>query len=219
MTHAGEDDYESLPNSSMSVNMMAGALAGITEHCIMYPVDSIKTRMQVLQTGTLYSSLSAAFSRVASSEGAVSLWRGVTSMVLGAGPSHALYFATYEQCKVLFGADGDDHAHLATGNHSILSISYILCRIWNRFWFISSFFFLNSCRRCLRYHCRRWSDEPFWCHQATHATAFQHVQECHWCCCPDLPPGRFFCLLCLVPHHPCHVCALPVPAFHGVWVL
>jgi hypothetical protein len=37
-----EDDYEAIPNSSMAVNMMAGSLAGITEHVVMYPFDAIK---------------------------------------------------------------------------------------------------------------------------------------------------------------------------------
>lgn len=36
-------DYESLgANSTMGQNAIAGALAGIGEHCIMYPVDSIR---------------------------------------------------------------------------------------------------------------------------------------------------------------------------------
>ncbi len=39
-----EDDYESLPTSSVYVNMFAGALAGITEHVALYPVDSIKVQ-------------------------------------------------------------------------------------------------------------------------------------------------------------------------------
>lgn len=30
------------------------------------------------------------------------LWRGVYSVVMGAGPAHALHFATYEFCKVRF---------------------------------------------------------------------------------------------------------------------
>ncbi|RUO95705.1 hypothetical protein BC936DRAFT_143408 [Jimgerdemannia flammicorona] len=44
MMDAVEDhDYESLgANSSMLANAIAGALAGIAEHSIMYPVDSIK---------------------------------------------------------------------------------------------------------------------------------------------------------------------------------
>jgi solute carrier family 25 iron transporter 28/37 len=38
-----EYDYESLgANATLSQDAMAGALAGIAEHCAMYPVDSIK---------------------------------------------------------------------------------------------------------------------------------------------------------------------------------
>lgn len=38
-----EYDYESLGgNTTMTQNAIAGALAGIAEHCAMYPVDSIK---------------------------------------------------------------------------------------------------------------------------------------------------------------------------------
>jgi len=35
-------DYESLPTNSVAVHMTAGAVAGIMEHCIMYPFDSVK---------------------------------------------------------------------------------------------------------------------------------------------------------------------------------
>ena len=38
-----EDDYESLPETATSVDhMVAGAAAGIMEHCIIYPVDVVK---------------------------------------------------------------------------------------------------------------------------------------------------------------------------------
>ena len=38
-----EDDYESLPpNASTTDHMIAGAAAGVMEHCIIYPVDVIK---------------------------------------------------------------------------------------------------------------------------------------------------------------------------------
>ena len=37
------DDYESLPPSTpLYVSCCAGALAGVAEHCAMYPVDSVK---------------------------------------------------------------------------------------------------------------------------------------------------------------------------------
>lgn len=36
------DDYEVLPSTNVSVNMTAGAIAGVLEHCVMYPLDSVK---------------------------------------------------------------------------------------------------------------------------------------------------------------------------------
>ncbi|KAL1929687.1 hypothetical protein VTP01DRAFT_1825 [Rhizomucor pusillus] len=94
-----EYEYESLgANSTMAQNAIAGAFAGIGEHCLMYPVDSIKTRMQVLSASTTIR-----WSRT-------KLWRGVFSVVLGAGPAHALHFATFEHCKERFSAsEGSQH--------------------------------------------------------------------------------------------------------------
>jgi len=43
------DDYEGLPeNTPATTHMLAGATAGITEHCIMYPVDCIKVSERLL---------------------------------------------------------------------------------------------------------------------------------------------------------------------------
>lgn len=39
------DDYEQLPTTSVATNMTAGAIAGILEHCVMYPLDSVKVRV------------------------------------------------------------------------------------------------------------------------------------------------------------------------------
>ena len=38
------DDYETLPSTSVYTHMVAGAFAGIMEHCVMYPLDSVKVR-------------------------------------------------------------------------------------------------------------------------------------------------------------------------------
>lgn len=37
-----EDLYESLPTASPTTHMLAGSFAGVMEHCVMYPVDSVK---------------------------------------------------------------------------------------------------------------------------------------------------------------------------------
>ena len=37
------DDYESLPESTpLYISSLAGATAGVAEHCVMYPLDSVK---------------------------------------------------------------------------------------------------------------------------------------------------------------------------------
>ncbi|KAI8817646.1 mitochondrial carrier domain-containing protein [Fimicolochytrium jonesii] len=110
-----EVDYEVLPTTSVATNMLAGALAGITEHTVMYPLDSVKTRMQVLSPSpqAIYTGVANALSRISTAEGASTLWRGVTSVIVGAGPAHALYFATYEKCKEVFSSKDNIHNHLA----------------------------------------------------------------------------------------------------------
>ncbi|KAH9924782.1 mitochondrial carrier domain-containing protein [Fomitopsis serialis] len=84
MEVAEEIEYEGLdPN--------AGLAAGITEHAVMFPVDSIKTRMQVFATSpsAVYTGIGNAFTRISSTEGMRALWRGVSSVIMGAGPAHA----------------------------------------------------------------------------------------------------------------------------------
>lgn len=46
-----------------------------------------QTRMQVLSSETSFRSSGG------------HLWRGIYSVILGAGPAHALHFATFEYCK------------------------------------------------------------------------------------------------------------------------
>ncbi|TFY75031.1 hypothetical protein EWM64_g8981 [Hericium alpestre] len=101
-------EYEGLsPNAGLGVNMMAGALAGITEHSVMFPIDSIKTRMQVFSASpaAVYTGIGNAFTRISSTEGLRVLWRGVSSVILGAGPAHAVHFGTYEAVKDLTGGN------------------------------------------------------------------------------------------------------------------
>ncbi|EQB53551.1 hypothetical protein CGLO_06713 [Colletotrichum gloeosporioides Cg-14] len=100
--------YESLPpNFSLVQNMAAGAFAGIAEHTVMYPIDAIKTRMQVLNPNpsAVYNGVIQGTYRIASREGVLSLWRGMSSVVAGAGPAHAVYFATYEAVKHVMGGN------------------------------------------------------------------------------------------------------------------
>lgn len=44
------EDYETLPSASVGVHMTAGAFAGIMEHCVMYPLDSVKVIKLIIRT-------------------------------------------------------------------------------------------------------------------------------------------------------------------------
>ena len=100
-------------------HMLAGALAGTTEHCAMFPLDTIKTRMQTAVRGIAVSpavartaGATAAAAEIHShfnpvsamrhatralmrAEGVAGLYRGISAVGIGAGPAHAVYFATY----------------------------------------------------------------------------------------------------------------------------
>ncbi|KAI9250263.1 carrier protein [Sporodiniella umbellata] len=109
-------EYESLgSNTTMAQNALAGALAGIAEHCVMYPIDSIKTRMQVI------SSAPTTITQTSTTARMLNLWKGVNSVLVGAGPAHALHFATYEFCKDYFGAN------LTQGHHPFATAAAGAC--------------------------------------------------------------------------------------------
>lgn len=77
----------------------------------------MQTRMQVFSTqpAAIYTGMTQAFTRISSTEGAGRLWRGVWSVILGAGPAHAVYFGTYEAIKDLAGGNREGHQFVATG--------------------------------------------------------------------------------------------------------
>ncbi|CAF0918856.1 unnamed protein product [Rotaria sp. Silwood1] len=113
------DDYESLPESvHPAIHMAAGALAGIGEHCIMYPVDVVKTRMQCMNPDphAKYRGISHAIREMMTNEGIFRPVRGVHVVALAAGPAHALYFSCYERMKILLsGTSQAGHNPLANG--------------------------------------------------------------------------------------------------------
>jgi len=101
-----DDQYEDLPTENHMVHVAAGCTAGIAEHCAMYPVDLIKTRMMAVTTPIemRYTSMLNAFRSILATEGMRSLWRGMPVVFTCAGPAHGAYFASYEASKRYMGA-------------------------------------------------------------------------------------------------------------------
>jgi len=74
--------------------------------------------MQIVTSGRteIYTGIAQAVARISSSEGARTLWRGMSSVVVGAGPAHAVYFGTYEFVKKELSSKSSEGVHpFATG--------------------------------------------------------------------------------------------------------
>ncbi|XP_074589383.1 uncharacterized protein LOC141845222 [Curcuma longa] len=98
--------------------MVAGSVAGLVEHTAMFPVDTLKTRMQ---TGSPpcqpLLSLRQTLRTILAAEGTRGLYRGVGAMSLGAGPAHAVYFSVYELSKKSLSSGNPNNpvVHAASG--------------------------------------------------------------------------------------------------------
>lgn len=106
-------DYEALaPTHPMFIHLSAGALAGLAEHVVMLPIDSVKTRVQSL-CPCVESKCPTPIHGIASvvrREGWMKPLRGVGAVAAGTIPAHALYFSVYEKLKVSF--DGSNNQYI-----------------------------------------------------------------------------------------------------------
>lgn len=80
-------------------HMVAGSIAGITEHTVMYPVDTFKTYVQCMRECP-EAVAGRRVMEMVRGQGLLRLWRGVGTMFTGCVPAHALYFSVLEHCKV-----------------------------------------------------------------------------------------------------------------------
>jgi solute carrier family 25 iron transporter 28/37 len=83
--------------------------------------------MQVFSASpaAMYTGIGNAFSRISATEGLRTLWKGVSSVILGAGPAHAVHFGTYEFVKEFTGGNKDGSNWISTGESRLLSLGNI----------------------------------------------------------------------------------------------
>ncbi|KAL1880566.1 hypothetical protein VTK73DRAFT_5371 [Phialemonium thermophilum] len=79
----------------------AGAIAGVSEICLMYPLDVVKTRVQ-LQTGKgtgadAYTGMLDCFQKIIRHEGVSRLYRGITAPILMEAPKRAVKFSANDE--------------------------------------------------------------------------------------------------------------------------
>eukprot|EP01038_Epipyxis_sp_PR26KG_P005564 gene5564-7686_t len=91
-------------------HMIAGSVAGLTEHITLFPIDTIKTHVQCDRCGSISPMQTwNCASRMVNNEGLFRLWRGVSAMFAGCIPAHAAYFSVFEFTKILTGANQQGH--------------------------------------------------------------------------------------------------------------
>ncbi|OEU19027.1 mitochondrial carrier [Fragilariopsis cylindrus CCMP1102] len=123
-----DDEWEEWDGiSPFWVHCVAGSFAGVAEHVLVYPLDTVRTHIQVCAAchfnpathnpstqGVSHHAAAAAASTNAAARNSnknipgsilqkaaimTRLWRGVQTILIGCIPAHALYFSTYEIVK------------------------------------------------------------------------------------------------------------------------
>lgn len=93
------------------VQIGAGGTAGFVEICIMYPLDLVKTRLQLQASKPkglgasdphYYTGIGNCFKKMYKHEGLTSFWKGILPPILIETPVRAVKFLTFEQHKKLF---------------------------------------------------------------------------------------------------------------------
>jgi solute carrier family 25 iron transporter 28/37 len=86
-------------DSSISLlnHCIAGSIAGIIEHLALYPVDTIKTHLQVARHKRLRFTNTAKI--LYQEEGFLRFWKGANVVASGCIPAHSAQFCIYEVLK------------------------------------------------------------------------------------------------------------------------
>ena len=86
---------------------VAGSSAGVAEHIAMYPLDTVKTRLQAYNGTTSAYAFRDAVRAIMAERGVSGFVRGWPAIAGGCIPAHIALFSVYERCKLdLAGPDG-----------------------------------------------------------------------------------------------------------------
>lgn len=98
------------------VHMLAGSLAGLSEHVLLLPIDNLKTHIQ-----TKSPNISTAYREIRKT-GLSNFFRGSSIIAMGCVPSHAFFFLNYELFKKYMG----EHDKIdILGNMALGGISHL----------------------------------------------------------------------------------------------
>ncbi|KAI8826884.1 mitochondrial carrier domain-containing protein [Fimicolochytrium jonesii] len=83
-------------------SLVAGAIAGTTEILTMYPLDVVKTRLQLAVGAQQRTSIVGTFRHIIKTEGFGTLYRGIVPPILVEAPKRAIKFGANEQYTALY---------------------------------------------------------------------------------------------------------------------
>jgi solute carrier family 25 phosphate transporter 23/24/25/41 len=89
---------------TLSRRLLAGACAGMTATAITHPLDTVRLRLALPNSG--YNGMSHAMMTMVRTEGTISLYKGLIPTLIGIAPYAALNFASYDMLKrYVYGGD------------------------------------------------------------------------------------------------------------------
>jgi len=100
------DEYDPSRGARFHHHLIAGSVAGLAEHGLMFPLDTIKTMSQCDRTCGVQKPPDVFCVRAAKQlvrGGGARLWRGVGAVAVACGPAHAVYFGSFEAVRAAGG--------------------------------------------------------------------------------------------------------------------
>ena len=148
-------DWEVWDPTSLSFrhHMIAGIFAGVSEHIVFFPIDTVRTTLQAVSPDAIRSHIEETRSEIVNrqarfaqrirgvnpvqyakyaavkshvhSQGWCVLWRGMSPTLCACIPAHALYFSIYESTKAyLGGKDNRLHANASAIAGALASVAH-----------------------------------------------------------------------------------------------
>lgn len=123
--------------NSSAVNYLSGALTGSVVRSLLHPLDTVKTKMQVLKSRSADSRSSHRDSRALKvffdtlkKEGPQGLYRGLGINLFGGAPAAGIYYYSYEKFKEMLLTRLDVQESLLVGLISGVCAEVISCIFW-----------------------------------------------------------------------------------------
>ena len=83
-------------------SFFAGAVAGVSEIIATYPLDVVKTRLQIQVGNSEYKSIGDCFRKIIKQEGFATLYRGILPPIMVEAPKRAIKFSANEQYRKIY---------------------------------------------------------------------------------------------------------------------